>query len=107
MFHGQELESLTSLRRKVSEGGRTFVRPPKCRSNIELNNRIRPFFTDPYRFLGTGDQHLLGGGLPATLNLSLVRKRQWLEVIDQRAAIERKRHSVLNTQQRSIRTYFS
>ena len=76
-------------------------------SNIELNNRIRPFFTDPYRFLGTGDQHLLGGGLPATLNLFLVRKRQWLKVIDQRASIERKCHSALTTQQQSIRTYFS
>ena len=76
-------------------------------SNMELNNQIRPFVTDPYLFLGTGDQHLLDNGLQATLNLSPLQKWQWLKVIDQQAAIKHNRHNALISQHQPIDSYFS
>ena len=71
-------------------------------SSIELNDRIQHCFENPHLLLGAGDLHLLDNDLQATLNLSMSRKRQWLEVIDHCTTIKRNHHHDLLTQHRPI-----
>ena len=61
-------------------------------SNIELNKRIRRYYSQPQYFFSAIDQHLLATDLAIVLRRSISQKRQWIQVIDDRADLHSKTH---------------